>query len=87
MFDSNQLNEINEKQLSEHQRNWSFLKERLTNKGVAVEVSASHTCACLRGVKHDGCEMKTARLSGDFLQDPATRNEFYQFVNQWHMNR
>ena len=37
MFDSNQLNEINEKQLSEHQRNWSFLKESLTNKGVAVE--------------------------------------------------
>lgn len=57
------------------------------NKGVAVEISASHTCACLRGVKHDGCEMKTARLSGDFLNDAATRNEFYQFVNQWHANR
>ena len=37
MFDSNQLNEINEKQLYEHQRNWSFLKESLTNKGVDVE--------------------------------------------------
>jgi L-rhamnose isomerase/sugar isomerase len=37
MFDSNQLTEINEKQLSEHQRNWSFLKESLTNKGVDVE--------------------------------------------------
>ena len=31
--------------------------------------------------------MKTARLSGDFLGDAATRNEFYQFVNQWHANR
>jgi GTP cyclohydrolase I len=50
------------------------------NKGVAVMVSATHTCACLRGVKHDGCEMKTSRLSGDFLNDVATRNEFYQFV-------
>ena len=57
------------------------------NKGVAVEISATHTCACLRGVKHDGCEMKTARLSGDFLNDAATRNEFYQFINQWHANR
>ena len=37
MFDSNQLIEINKKQLSEHQRNWSFLKESLTNKGVDVE--------------------------------------------------
>ena len=51
------------------------------NKGVAVMISATHTCACLRGVKHDGCEMKTARLSSDFLDEIATRNEFYQFVS------
>ena len=50
------------------------------NHGVAVMISASHSCACLRGVKHDGCEMKTARLSGDFLKDAATRNEFYHFI-------
>ena len=53
------------------------------NKGVAVMISATHTCACLRGVKHDGCEMKTSRLSFDFLEDVATRNEFYQFVSDW----
>ena len=53
------------------------------NKGVAVMVSATHTCACLRGIKHDGCEMKTSKLSGDFLLDPATRNEFYHFVSNW----
>ena len=34
------------------------------NKGVAVMISATHTCACLRGVKHDGCAMKTSKLSG-----------------------
>jgi len=50
------------------------------NRGVAVVVSASHTCACLRGIKHDGCEMKTSKLSGDFLDDAATRAEFYDFV-------
>ena len=50
------------------------------NKGVAVMISATHTCACLRGVKHDGCEMKTSKLSGDFLADGATRAEFYDFV-------
>jgi GTP cyclohydrolase I len=53
------------------------------NKGVAVMISATHTCACLRGIKHDGCEMKTSRLSSDFLEDGATRNEFYQFVSDW----
>jgi GTP cyclohydrolase I len=53
------------------------------NKGVAVMISATHTCACLRGIKHDGCEMKTSRLSSDFLEDVATRNEFYQFVSDW----
>ena len=50
------------------------------NKGVAVMLSATHTCACLRGVKHDGCEMKTSKLTGDFLEDACTRSEFYQFV-------
>ena len=56
------------------------------NKGVSVMISATHTCACLRGVKHDGCEMKTSRLSSDFLEDVATRNEFYQFVSDWRGN-
>jgi GTP cyclohydrolase I len=50
------------------------------NRGVAVMVSATHTCACLRGVKHDGCEMKTSKLSGDFLADASTRSEFYNFI-------
>lgn len=49
--------------------------------GVAVMISAVHTCACLRGVKHDGCEMKTSKLSGVFLDNQnLSRNEFYQFI-------
>jgi GTP cyclohydrolase I len=49
--------------------------------GVAVMVSAVHTCACLRGVKHDGCEMKTSKLSGVFIDNKnLSRNEFYQFI-------
>lgn len=51
------------------------------NAGVAVVISAQHTCACLRGVKHDGCEMKTSKLSGSFYDDEKTRAEFYHFVN------
>ena len=50
------------------------------NAGVAVVISATHTCACLRGVKHDGCVMKTSKLSGSFYDDEKTRAEFYHFV-------
>ena len=51
------------------------------NKGIAVLVEANHTCAGLRGVKHDSI-MKTARMSGAFLdnKDINTRQEFYDFV-------
>jgi GTP cyclohydrolase I len=51
------------------------------NLGVAVVVKAQHTCACLRGVKHDGCFMITSKLTGDFLSDDKTRTEFYKFID------
>lgn len=51
------------------------------NLGVAVVVKAQHTCACLRGVKHDGCYMITSKLTGDFLADEKTRTEFYKFID------
>lgn len=50
------------------------------NKGVAVVLECTHTCACLRGVKHDGCVMKTSKLTGDFMYDRGTRQEFYEFI-------
>tara|TARA_R110000796_G_scaffold20781_5_gene61650 strand:- start:1875 stop:2531 length:657 start_codon:yes stop_codon:yes gene_type:complete len=50
------------------------------NNGVAVVIKARHTCACLRGVKHDGCYMITSKLTGDFMHDSATRSEFYKFM-------
>jgi GTP cyclohydrolase I len=50
------------------------------NKGVAVVVKAQHTCACNRGVRHQGCYMVTSKLSGDFYDDEKTRKEFYDFI-------
>ena len=50
------------------------------NQGVAVVIKAQHTCACLRGVKHDGCYMVTSKLSKDFMDDSKTRQEFYDFI-------
>ena len=50
------------------------------NKGVAVMIEATHNCVQCRGVKHGGASMKTSKLTGAFKEDPATRNEFYEFI-------
>ena len=50
------------------------------NRGVAVILKCAHTCACHRGIKHHGCSMITSKLSKDFMDDAATRQEFYDFV-------
>ena len=50
------------------------------NKGVAVMIEATHNCVQCRGVKHVGASMKTAKLSGAFMEDGSARSEFYQFI-------
>jgi len=50
------------------------------NIGVAVMIDATHNCVSCRGVKHGGASMKTSKLTGAFKDDPATRNEYYEFV-------
>jgi GTP cyclohydrolase I len=50
------------------------------NKGVAVSISATHSCVQCRGVKHSGAVMKTSKLTGSFKEDASTRNEFYEFL-------
>ena len=54
------------------------------NKGVAVMIDATHNCVSCRGVKHGGASMKTAKLSGAFLDDGNARSEFYQFVKGYN---
>ena len=54
------------------------------NKGVAVMIEATHNCVSCRGVKHKGASMKTAKLSGAFLDDGNARSEFYQFVKGYN---
>lgn len=54
------------------------------NKGVAVMIEATHNCVQCRGVKHGGASMKTAKLSGAFLDDGNARSEFYQFVKSYN---
>jgi len=54
------------------------------NKGVAIMIEATHNCVQCRGVKHGGASMKTAKLSGAFLDDGNARSEFYQFVKGYN---
>jgi len=54
------------------------------NKGVAVMVEATHNCVSCRGVKHQGASMKTAKLSGAFMEDGNARSEFYQFIKGYN---
>lgn len=51
----------------------------IDNGGVAVLIECNHLCACVRGVKHNST-MKTAKVSGAFKNDPAAREEFYDFI-------
>ena len=51
-----------------------------SNEGVAVMVEATHAFVSCRGVKHHGASMKTAKLSGCFLEEDSARAEFYHFT-------
>lgn len=51
------------------------------NTGVAVMIEAEHLCVSHRGIRQDS-EMRTAKLSGVFIDDNSlSREEFYNFVN------
>jgi GTP cyclohydrolase I len=43
-------------------------------------IEAGHNCVSCRGIKHQGASMKTAKLTGCFLDEASARAEFYEFV-------
>ena len=56
------------------------IAEVLKPKGVAVVVEAAHQCMTTRGVKKPGVKMVTSKMSGDFRNDPLTRQEFLSLL-------
>jgi len=48
--------------------------------GVAVQVRAAHMCMAMRGVEKVQSETITSRMTGQFRDSAATRNEFLQLV-------
>lgn len=53
------------------------------SKNVAVMIEATHNCVSCRGVKHKGSGMVTTKFSGAFDKNPATRNEFLKYAENY----
>lgn len=58
------------------------LVKRLSPRGVAVVMEATHSCMAIRGVKKPGALTTTAAMRGCFLDEPETRAEFYEHLRR-----
>ena len=57
------------------------LMEHLQPKGAAVMIEARHLCMESRGIERIGASTTTSALRGCFLEEPATRAEFFSMIN------
>lgn len=58
----------------------SALQEHLAPKGVAVRVSASHSCMTHRGTQKGGSIMESTHFTGEYKSDSEKRREFLEIV-------
>ncbi len=59
----------------------NLIESKLATAGVAVIVSAEHTCMSLRGIRKPGSLTITSALRGVFKSDPATRAEVMSLIS------
>ncbi|HMO13625.1 MAG TPA: GTP cyclohydrolase I FolE [Pirellulaceae bacterium] len=57
-----------------------LIETRLKCRGVAVVISAEHSCMSIRGIRKPGSKTVTSALRGDFKSDDRTRNEFMALI-------
>jgi GTP cyclohydrolase I len=57
------------------------MEEVLQPAGVAVIMQCKHSCMCYRGVKKPDAITTTSKLSGAFLNNPSSRLELFQLIN------
>jgi GTP cyclohydrolase I len=57
------------------------IQEHLQPIGVAVVIQARHFCMCYRGVRQPHAWTTTSKLTGVFMEDPATRSEFLRLIS------
>lgn len=58
------------------------LEKALTPKGVAVVTDAYHLCMAMRGVEKQNAHAVTSAMSGIFLRDYRTRDEFMGLIHR-----
>ena len=56
------------------------IQEAINPRGVAVVIEAQHLCMVMRGVQKQHSVTTTSAMSGDFLDNPATRAEFMRLI-------
>jgi GTP cyclohydrolase IA len=57
-----------------------WLEGELAPRGVAVVLSAEHTCMTIRGVRKPGARTVTSAVRGALQEDPRTRQELLSLV-------
>ena len=56
------------------------LQSVLNPRGVAVMISAKHSCLSMRGIKNQNASMVSSSLTGAFKECAATREEFFSVI-------
>lgn len=58
-----------------------MIESHLETSGVAVVVSAEHSCMSIRGIRKPGSKTITSALRGDFKNNQSTRAEFMSLIS------
>jgi len=57
------------------------IQETLNPLGVAVVIEAKHLCMLMRGVQKQNSVATTSAFTGEFLENPKTREEFMNLIS------
>ena len=58
-----------------------LIEEKLSTQGVAIVVSAEHSCMSIRGIRKPGSRTITSALRGIFKSELSTRAEFMSLIS------